>query len=338
MLMMLMMMVIMKAVNCNVNSVDLYFRFSDEVDIQTELVEECMRRLGHEKFVSKLPIILDRLNLSHLLKDVVKRESKQLTLNRGLPLHSFSAKESKSREQESSLTLCKSLDFSDTNASNSKRMNEDLKSSNVSRQLHQPAMQQQVSVRSVHLLSLDRSLQDNDSRGNEGAYRSLSTLKSGEATDSRDDTYGIDGAADQQFGGHYDNNHHHAATNNKLNSSSGYASVNQHEMYASPSSQSLSLTHKNNLHSLEKFSVVAHADTLEIPQSSISVPHKPLSQHCLSSDNQAYPEIPEELCASNNGPLALISQKFKTSKDSNLNDDDKDQTSKKEMYGSHTFV
>ncbi|RUS72080.1 hypothetical protein EGW08_020162, partial [Elysia chlorotica] len=315
-------------------------KFPNELDIQAKLVEECARRFGHEKFVSVLPTILDKLHLSHLLEDA-ERELKQHSISRVLPSKSVLLEKRESEEQESSLTALKSLYFRDDDASNRTNKNK-LKSDNISVQHHNPAMHQHGSERSDHL-SHTRSLHDFGSQDNEGAIAmgNIPTLMNKEAALSLGDAHGIDvGAEPPQFGRHCDNDHHHqGATNNKLNSSSGYISVSQEGLYAPHSSQSLLLTHRNNLHLLEKFSVVAHADTLEMPQSIIGPQLKPVSQHRFSSDNHAYPEITEELCASSSGPQTLAGQKLHASKDSNLDEgDDKDQTSKKEIYDMHTVV
>ena len=312
-----------------------FFRFSTETEIQVELVEECLRRLGHEKFVSQLPNILDKLHLSHLFKGVDKKGFKQLELDEDRSPKSTSIQKNKHNEQESSLTALKSpyshaSDKSNLRSSAYDRNNLKThagKSNNVCSVHQHTAVQHQVSKISDNVLVHSSPSYDFDC---EGAYAE------GGMSPNLCGAFDV-ASTEPLMTSNSEPHHHHAATNNKLNSSSGYASVNQPRSHGNLSSNSLPLTH-NNLHTLDNFSIVAHADTLEMPQSSVQLPPtKSAPYNHPSGEAQAYPEITEELCVSTSGPQAFVGQKLKDPKDSNLRNQ-KDETSRKETYGIHSVV
>ncbi|GFS04169.1 hypothetical protein ElyMa_004649300 [Elysia marginata] len=292
-------------------------KFTSDSEVQVQLVEECLRRFGHEKFVSHLPMILDKLKLP---KDLGIVESKASNL--GPPLKPTSPGGKESKGEESSLTACKSIDSSiSSHSPNKNRIAYDCKSQNVNIQHHH------LPEKSDAFFHDGSSLDFHSQYKEEGLLHSnASASKSGASALNLSGAYSVD--LEPQLASNQDHhNHHHAATN-KLNSSSGYASGNHH---GAQSSHSLSLTHNNNLHSVDICSVVAHADTLEVPESNIQLPHYP------SNNNQAYPEVTEELCVSTSGPQAFAGHKAFGPKDSNLHDH-REQTSKKEVFGIHTIV
>ncbi|GFO41946.1 hypothetical protein PoB_006845100 [Plakobranchus ocellatus] len=310
-------------------------KFSSDIEVQVQLVEECQRRLDHEKLISLLPQIFDKMCLSHLAEALKKEGCEKPNHGEMAYLGGKSAGSHKNSScvQDSSLTACKYFDdyghgSFDLNmgGSNKSSINTPNSPGCIGAHRQHPAMQLQAPMRTgnVFIPGSPSKYGSDVACGGVGLPSSLNA----EAPYSN-----INAARPPRIVN--SSLHHGAVTNNKLDSSSGYQSVN-HRAILSVDNLSLNNDDPN---SVDNASMQAQADTLEAPESNEPSPdRRPASQMTLSvTNNKAYPEIIEELLVSSSGPEAIVSQRLEDPRDSNRNDD-KDQTFKKERYCIHTEV